>query len=153
MIAESSNNTKLIRWLNILETLVENKIELLWRSSKNPELTCADYLSRFTNSNRHENLYCKFSNKLPKLTENQMKDVTVPIPEQYKLNDRLIKYAELIDIFKRQKDTPPEINSQPDSTCTLDSILASLTSNAPSLTQEVYNSKTGITPQKYFLIK
>ena len=103
LIAESSNDTKLIRWLNMLKTLVENKIELLWRSSKNAELVCADYLSRFTNNNRHENVAIKFSNKAARITEEDMETKHIRIPDKMKLNDRLIKYDELVQTFRNLK--------------------------------------------------
>ena len=84
-----------------------------------------------------------------------MKNITIPIPEQYKLNDRCIKYSELIEIFKRQNNPSPDNNTRGNDaqsihTHALDSILADLSEKAPTLTQEVYNSKTKLTPQKIF---
>jgi len=104
LLAESTNNTKLTRWLNILETLVENHITILWRSSKNPEITCADYLSRFTADNKHDNIYIKFSNKLPRLREEDLENEDITIPERYKLNDAPITFKDLINIFKAARE-------------------------------------------------
>ena len=80
---------------------MENKITLLWRSNKSPEIMCADYLSRFMANARHENITIKFSNKLPKLKEEELWATELQIPEQYKINDTPVTYKELINIFKK----------------------------------------------------
>ena len=103
LLAESTNNTKLTRWLNILETIVENKIKLLWRSNKSPDIMCADYLSRYMENARHENILIKFSNKLPKLKEEDLQNNDTIIPEQYKISDRPITFKELKGIFREVK--------------------------------------------------
>ena len=106
LLAEATNNTKLTRWLNILETIVENKIKLLWRSNKDPDIMCADYLSRYMDNARHENICMKFSNKIPKVQECHLEDVHFQIPDQYKIHDQPITYKELVNLFHAQK---PEI--------------------------------------------
>ena len=103
LLAESTNNTKLTRWLNILETIVENKIKLLWRSNKSPDIMCADYLSRYLENARHENILIKFSNKLPKLKEEDLHGNDAIIPDQYRINNRPITFNELKSIFREIK--------------------------------------------------
>ena len=80
---------------------MENKVTLLWRSNKTPEIMCADYLSRFMDNARHENITIKFSNKLPKLKEEDLWSAKLEIPEQYKINETPITYKDLVSIFKR----------------------------------------------------
>ena len=50
---------------------------------------------------RHENITIKFSNKLPKLKEEDLWAANLEIPEQYKINETPITYKTLVNIFKR----------------------------------------------------
>ena len=107
MLAESTNNTKLTQWLNILETLIENKITLLWRSGKSSDIMCADYLSRYIDNARHEHVLIKFSNKLPRLKEEALDNNPNFIPAHYHISDRPITYNELTSLFKTIKQDLP----------------------------------------------
>ena len=62
---------------------------------------CADYLSRFMENARHENITIKFSNKLPKLKEETFWDEELQIPEHYKINNNPVTYKELVNLFKK----------------------------------------------------
>ena len=64
---------------------------------------CADYLSRYMENARHENIFIKFSNKLPKLKEEDLHSDDAIIPDQYNINNRPITFKELKGIFREIK--------------------------------------------------
>ena len=51
---------------------------------------CADYLSRYIDNARHEHIFIKFSNKLPRLKEEALYDNPNFIPSHYHIADRPI---------------------------------------------------------------
>ena len=64
---------------------------------------CADYLSRYMENARHENVLIKFSNKMPKLKEEDLQNDNTMIPDQYKISNRPITFKELKGIFREVK--------------------------------------------------
>ena len=79
---------------------MENKIKLLWKSNKSPDIMCAVYLSCYMDNARHENICMKFSNKIPKIKECHLENANFTIPEQYKKHDEPITYKELVNLFR-----------------------------------------------------
>ena len=63
---------------------------------------CTDYLSQFTQNNKHENTTTKFSNKFPKLKEESLHNNNNIIPDTYKIQDRPITYKDRTEIFKKK---------------------------------------------------
>jgi len=96
----------LIRTLSLNKRIIHTHpagLRLLWRSGKSQDIIFADYLSRYVNDNRHTLLYTKFSNKLPKLTEDDLSKQEWDIPDRYKIMDNPITYSRLIQIFQELK--------------------------------------------------
>ena len=71
---------------------------------------CTDYLSQFTQNNKHENTTTKFSNKFPKLKEESLHNNNNIIPDTYKIQDRPITYKDRTEIFKKNITTATTAN-------------------------------------------
>ena len=104
------HSPKLSRWLSILSSLAP-RFKLRWLSNTTPEITTADYLSRNFHDNINDNnfnYHCHFSQKIHDSIERRkaLNNIDVPIPPQWKLNDRNIDMKELMDYAEELTKNP-----------------------------------------------